>query len=644
MGIPGGLEQYLAGGVNDRAVTGTVINVVSAHGADPTGVTNCYTAVAAAVAAASGPTVIYFPTGSIATGYKDDITIRGAGTASTNFVCSVATPIFICNSPGAYDAAPQTITGTKTKGTATLAIADTTGYTMGRHVVISYENETDNARIQAGAAPVWSSAGFPFARAYTHKITAVVANTSITIDPPLPTDATSLVTKTALYAADNKTSGWGFEDFTMTMDAAEHPTQPIKLDSSEYCWVHNVKFMDWAKATDNGSFIANFNSYRNEISRCYFDIETGASSDGAIGTNISSSCLIVDNIFNGPWDITVYDNGNACNSVIAYNYATGPERGSYFHNAHPSLNLLEGNVVAGHQSDGYHGSSSHNTIYRNAMFGPYSTTLNRFKRNYIVAGNVMGTSGSVTGGISFGNPNISTGVAYGFAGPTGLSNQVGQTDYKQQGVPGFNTYTIVSGDVFAGDFPQDWKSTATLTTRTSATSGTFTVSGGHYYVGDAGNEFGGTLLIQLWWDSRTQSMFNGTVTSVAGSTVTVTWGGGSLPPVSTVCEVFFGPTGFQERDLDVQASSTMAENYIALAAGGGSIVNGTADTLPDSLAWTSKPAFFGSLAWPPVDPNSPNYSVEIIPAGYRYVNEADPPSGGTITTGALNVGTLNVGG
>jgi Pectate lyase superfamily protein len=48
--------------------------------------------------------------------------------------------------------------------------------------------------------------------------------------------------------------------------------------------------------------------------------------------------------------------------------------------------------------------------------------------------------------------------------------------------------------------------------------------------------------------------------------------------------------------------------------------------IPDSYFLTAKPAWFGSLAWPPVDPAAPvTDDPTIIPAGYRYVNGADPP-------------------
>lgn len=50
--------------------------------------------------------------------------------------------------------------------------------------------------------------------------------------------------------------------------------------------------------------------------------------------------------------------------------------------------------------------------------------------------------------------------------------------------------------------------------------------------------------------------------------------------------------------------------------------------LPSSYYLSSKPAFFGSLAWPPVDPSRPvTNDPTIIPAGYRAIHGADPPRG-----------------
>lgn len=69
-----------------------------------------------------------------------------------------------------------------------------------------------------------------------------------------------------------------------------------------------------------------------------------------------------------------------------------------------------------------------------------------------------------------------------------------------------------------------------------------------------------------------------------------------------------------------------------------SIINkaGEDTTLPSSLAYAAKPAYFGSLSWPPFNPSNPDAaSPDDIPAGYRFINGQDPPadagSGGGIS-------------
>ena len=660
IGVPGGIDQYLAGGVNDRATTGTVINAVSAHSADNTGATDCQAAIVAALAAASGPTVVYFPAGTylldsgyIYSLYKDNITIRGAGVGVTTFHVSTTNPIFLFSAPGTMDQNPRTITGTKTKGTATLTIGSVSGYTVGKRVMISYENETDSARIQAGASLTWTSAGFPKRRAVLADITAVGAD-SITIDPPLPADATYLALTCGTNASDSRTEGWGFEDFSVTFDTAQHTTQFVDMDSVGRSWFHNLDFEDWSKKTDSGSCIKMTKAYQCEVRKCRGNavIDTGVGSDGFVETVNTTSCLMIDNIIIGQWGSGFYDSGNAVNNAWSYNYRDFPasslsQRLISFHDAHPSLNILEGNVGPFIQADGYHGSASQQTFYRNYVYGP-TVALGRMNRNNVIAGNVIGEDGTTDGGLSLGNPNNGNGAADGFAGPTGLSDQEGELDYTQPGygVGGgsINTYVIQAGDISAGDFWQDWEITATLTTRTSDLVGVFTVAGGDWFTGSSLTG-GNVLRPTVWWDSKASSMLQGYVTAVSGNQVTCTWTSGVLPSVSTAVLMYPGAAGWQERDLDVGATLTKVENYYALASGTGSLQNGTTDTLPDSMMYASKPAFFGSLTWPPVNPNSPTFSAEIIPAGYRAINEAEPPSGGpTITTGTLSIGgALTIG-
>ena len=99
---------------------------------------------------------------------------------------------------------------------------------------------------------------------------------------------------------------------------------------------------------------------------------------------------------------------------------------------------------------------------------------------------------------------------------------------------------------------------------------------------------------------------------------------GTYPPT----ELLHGDGG--PRDLYVDRNDT--EVGTTLVEGNWSSTSGQQDwtteprPIPDSYFLSSKPAWFGSLPWPPVDPTAPvTDDPTIIPAGYRYVNGADPP-------------------
>ncbi len=64
-------------------------------------------------------------------------------------------------------------------------------------------------------------------------------------------------------------------------------------------------------------------------------------------------------------------------------------------------------------------------------------------------------------------------------------------------------------------------------------------------------------------------------------------------------------------------------NTVTGAVPAGESIGG--DVVPDSYYLPTKPLWFGDLAYPPVVPTSPSSDPEIIPAGYRYVNDSNPP-------------------
>lgn len=99
---------------------------------------------------------------------------------------------------------------------------------------------------------------------------------------------------------------------------------------------------------------------------------------------------------------------------------------------------------------------------------------------------------------------------------------------------------------------------------------------------------------------------------------------GTFPPM----ELLYGDGG--PRDLYVDRDDTDVGTTII--EGNWNATLGEQDwtldpqPIPDSYFLTEKPEWFGSLAWPPVDPAAPvTDDPTIIPAGYRYVYGTDPP-------------------
>ena len=78
--------------------------------------------------------------------------------------------------------------------------------------------------------------------------------------------------------------------------------------------------------------------------------------------------------------------------MIAYNYISKRPPGSWDisvnHGPHNMLNLSEGNVFQSFKDDGYFGSSSHNTLFRNRI--DWQVSLKHFSNYYNIVGNVLG--------------------------------------------------------------------------------------------------------------------------------------------------------------------------------------------------------------------------------------------------------------
>lgn len=90
----------------------------------------------------------------------------------------------------------------------------------------------------------------------------------------------------------------------------------------------------------------------------------------------------------------------------------------------------------------------------------------------------------------------------------------------------------------------------------------------------------------------------------------------------------FFSDGDTTRDSTLPATSAFRHGNYSARSGAVSWDAATPDhALPASLYLTSKPAWFGSLAWPPYEPGSgATANPTNIPAGYLYVNGTKPPA------------------
>lgn len=615
-GVDGGIEQYRPGGASERV---TEIDVTAApYNADSTGATSARAAIQAAINAATSGQVVKLGNSparfridgnvNVPNG-KNNITIRGIGADTVCYFTGTGT-FSIYGSASAYGSGAQTLTGTMTQGTTVLTVASTAAYGVGELATVIANNEEDNARIQAGAAPTWSQVGTRAIRRVCVRVAAKTA-TTITIQPGLPWDLT-FVGGRIERGGSFRVEKVGFEDFNCEFDIASHPPTAIDVSMAINCWVYNVNVPLWQRSTSSGSMVIVDNSHKFQIQHCDGVMEIGRSSDGFLQPSYVSCLAIIDCVFIN-WDVGVYSSGRTYHCCYAFNFSMTAQAGSQqafnlSHGGQDTMILCEGNVVGNVGIDGYHGGASHMVMFRNWLHGTNAgktlrgnmAAYRRFTRRVLHLGNVIGEDGWNAPILSLGNPNI--------------GNALNNGDTA-------NTTT--------GDFWADWKLTGTLTTRTSDSAGVVTASGGEW-VSTSG---GSNRLIYLYWNGYASVRQQMVISARTGNVLTLTGGIGSvLPAEGTAFDLVLPNTaGFQEVDSAVAATLTSVHNYEASQTGTGTVVNPLIGgvSVPESICYPNgRPAWWPtSLAWPAVTPSSPTFDYEILPAAYRYYNGVDAPSG-----------------
>jgi hypothetical protein len=608
VGVPGGIPANRT----------RLIDVTKAPcNADKTGKTDAQPAIVKAIHDAKDNDVVFLPAGIYLAnhgitvyGGKSRITIRGEGPDKTLIKPSGPQSAGVSVTPadgGDWwygNRLKLNIEGSYKRGATELTVGDTSvmkDYPQGGVGEIVQIAIKGDKRL-----PVLSSGGAPgYDRKYITRIVAKTA-TTVTISPALlfdvPAELAPIMRPVGRYA-----ESVGIED--LTVDGTDCPSGNclVSIGQSYGCWVKNVTVR---KAQNR--LIGLDGSLQCEIRHCnVYGRKTAAGPNGGgLFLSMSSHCLIEDNIISPDTEV----DGGAAGNVFAYNFCDddwiqGGLLGMSIdanHAPHNSFNLYEGNYLPRFQADGYWGSCSHDTAFRNWFHASSDKTtqwwvavnLNRFTRCYNIVGNILGKKGH-----AWLYEVEMTGFGYG-------KHYIYSLGFPNMGNGWCNGKTAQPSK---GKYWADWDPAVgttirgVLTERSSDSVGKITLSSGSVVAEQAPMMKAGELSTFVM------------VQKVDGRVATVSTGPWQtkLPALNTEVLLFPGSGGFQELDLDVKATAILKGNfnYKDNAVPAAESLGGA--KLPDSLYLKGKPAWFGKLAWPPFGPDT-DFENNKIPAQVRF--------------------------
>jgi PKD repeat protein len=409
--------------------------------------------IQAAITACPSNQVVFLGPGtySIAAGlnfaWKSGVTLRGSGTstvlASTGGGCviTLGANSLWNNSlyPRQWDAGTTIVSGC-TKGSTNLVLSSLPSLAVGQLLLVDENDDTSFVVDGTGATP----------RAMSQTVVLQAINgTTITTWPPLSIDfSTSLDARVKTLGSPSYQNNFsGIEDLKIDGSGSGAATMGIEMEQCYACWLSNVVL----------SLVPNYHvtmqcAARLSIVRCScLNVPVHGPNHYGLGLESStSSSLIQDCIVYGIFP-GIEVNYGCSGNVIAYNFVWDVYQDNFGqgagididHGPHNVMNLLEGNVTDMIQSDGYFGSSSHNTLLRNwcSGWGPTYTnvnskcvSLNRWAWYFNVVGNVLGMPGieqeyqrtangdNLPAIFQFGYPNMGNNSYNGLAPPNTWNN------------------------------------------------------------------------------------------------------------------------------------------------------------------------------------------------------------------------------
>ena len=371
------------------------------------------TALNAAIASCPPNKVVYIPAGDYVCYHplnivKDNITIRGEG-SKTALRGRLKNPSWALITLGGYlinstDYLPVTTGATRgstkvvvtavpegvSRDRATILLSQGNDYPYVRRLIYTTKRVPDPVGTNIMSLTAW--------------VTGTTA-TTISFWPPLPFDLNNGPVSYK-YFAGRGAMGTGLEDLKVVCDTPA--TFNISFDRCYGCWIKNIESANTSQAHIYAvrSVCCEF---RDSYVHDFFGAGGGNNGEGIELYADCSGCLIENNIIQHCFP-GINTSGNSSGNVIAYNYGCDSRSGSTVigndfdanHGPHNVMNLWEGNVGTMFQSDGYYGSASHITVFRNFFSGVHRggltqhricVDLTHWSTFFNIVGNVLGVSG-----------------------------------------------------------------------------------------------------------------------------------------------------------------------------------------------------------------------------------------------------------
>jgi hypothetical protein len=407
-GVPGGIPTY------------PVFASVRSYGAKGDGKSDDTAAIQKALDDCPAGKAVRVPAGTYRLttelALSKGIALRGDGPEKTRLINEATSKnaISVCHFD--QEIATRVVKGA-TRGSTAVTVEDSSRLRVGDLLLVDQRNDPDLVSIEGeGGLARW--AGREEGRRAMAQLVELVGKKGdvLTLSRPLAVTFQDALAPEVVRTSPDVVVGAGVEDLYLeTTRRRTDESSSIKLWNTIHCWVKNVESSrGWF-----GGHVTLKRSLGCEVRDGYFHHAHAYGSGhgyGVLVTAQSTDTLVENNAFyhlnTGP-QAACSGPGN----VFAYNHSfrmwgrdfpatdwVHPDLSH--HAAHPYLNLFEGNMVGSVAFDFYWGSSSHNTLFRNAvdmktvrLDGKEMTRnvvgfrIDRFSRFNNVIGNVVGHEG-----------------------------------------------------------------------------------------------------------------------------------------------------------------------------------------------------------------------------------------------------------